>query len=585
MAHRSAYVFSLPEELLASLQYKTMSGKSNDEGSATGKRPKEDIRQSIGTQTCVLCDLNFPSVAEQRSHARSDFHNYNTKLKARRQKPVSENEFVRLIATLDESLSGSESSEDSESDDDDQIALLLKRHAQITDTEEAAEGQVEARSTIIWFTSPLLSEDEHLGVYRVLFSKQDLSEPVSALRRKQFSQTQGQNRHYFMCMLSGGHFAGMVISLQPKFSRGGEASPIILAQKTFHRYTTRRKQGGAQSANDNSKGNAHSAGSSLRRYNEAALTQEIRALLAEWRPLIQSAERIFIRATGSSNRRTLFGPYDNAVLTAKDERIKGMPFSTGRPTHAELLRAFAELTQTKSKTFVEMPLMAVTAQPAPPKKVAAPATKKSKQDEAAELHTAQLQGFIRRSKVPKLLAYLAENNLSPDFTFVPSGSTPIAFAAANNSAACVTALLKAGANPGGGAAAQRPYALATERQTKDAFRLARSQLGEDKWDWDAAGVPASLTAEEVEKRLKAERDDRAAADAAEKERREQELKRLREKDKPFEPVKKKEVKMTPEERRKEEAKGMTNEMRMKLEREKRARAAESRIKMLQGKKT
>ena len=41
-------------------------------------------------------------------------------------------------------------------------------------------------------------------------------------------------------------------------------------------------------------------------------------------------------------------------------------------------------------------------------------------------------------------------------------------------------------------------------------------------------------------------------------------------------------KLTAEERRREEARGMTDEMRMKLEREKRARAAEERMRRLQG---
>lgn len=39
----------------------------------------------------------------------------------------------------------------------------------------------------------------------------------------------------------------------------------MIAHKAFHRYVVRAKQGGAQSANDNAKGPAHSAGAALRR--------------------------------------------------------------------------------------------------------------------------------------------------------------------------------------------------------------------------------------------------------------------------------------------------------------------------------
>ena len=47
----------------------------------------------------------------------------------------------------------------------------------------------------------------------------------------------------------------------------------MVAHKTFHHYTVRRKQGGSQSSRD-SQGNApKSAGASLRRQQEAALAE------------------------------------------------------------------------------------------------------------------------------------------------------------------------------------------------------------------------------------------------------------------------------------------------------------------------
>ncbi|PQE17875.1 putative Found in Mitochondrial Proteome protein [Rutstroemia sp. NJR-2017a BBW] len=122
----------------------------------------------------------------------------------------------------------------------------------------------------------------------------------------------------------------MIVSLTPKQTKNSSTGPLtkeatVLAHKTFHRYTTRRKQGGAQSANDSAKGAAHSAGSSLRRYNEQALTDEVRLLLHDWKPMIDSSTLLFIRATGTTNRRTLFGPYDNQVLRQNDPRIRGFP--------------------------------------------------------------------------------------------------------------------------------------------------------------------------------------------------------------------------------------------------------------------
>ncbi|KAL9026462.1 MAG: hypothetical protein Q9196_004871, partial [Gyalolechia fulgens] len=166
----------------------------------------------------------------------------------------------------------------------------------------------------------------------------------------------------FLCMVGGGHFAGMIVSLAPKLGKNStgaeERQAMVIAHKTFHRYTTRRKQGGAQSSNDSAKGAAHSAGASIRRYNEAALESEIRALLTEWKALIDKSQLIFVRATGSSNRRTLFGPYEGQVLHHHDPRNRGFPFSTRRATQAELMRSFVELTRTKISELDEAALAA-----------------------------------------------------------------------------------------------------------------------------------------------------------------------------------------------------------------------------------
>lgn len=110
-------------------------------------------------------------------------------------------------------------------------------------------------------------------------------------------------RKWAMFMVAGGHFAGAVVQvsrpaeeqdLPAKAKAKAKTKPpkpkpetLILQHKTFHRYTSkygcrvyyhrtenplaRRKQGGSQSVNDNSKGAAISAGATLRRYGEQAL--------------------------------------------------------------------------------------------------------------------------------------------------------------------------------------------------------------------------------------------------------------------------------------------------------------------------
>jgi hypothetical protein len=547
---------------------------------------------------------------------------------------------------LEESISGSDEDEDSEDDASqsnanekgDMLATLLKKQANISPTghQEGAQSRKRERGAgkppLLWFNTPLLPPNTSLGIYRAIFTNAEQEEGydiISTIRNKQHAPiptskaTPKDSRienhqvekspHYFLSMIGGGHFAAMVVALSPKSGRKNamgveERQASVLAHKTFHRYTTRRKQGGAQSANDAAKGAAHSAGSTLRRYNEAALTNEIRALLAEWKPLIDSAELLFIRATGSTNRRTLYGPYDGQILRHSDPRNRGFPFNTRRATQAELMRAFVELTRAKVSRIDETALAAASAakqgQATSIKSDKSPSSfatnEVSKEEEAAISHTTQLQSLIRRSKAPAVLSYLSSNSLTPEFTFQPSETqqnhhapTPLHFAASTNSPAVVLALLtKMSADPtemnGEG---KTSFELAGDRATRDAFRVARAELGEGRWDWDRARAPPPLTKSEADNRGKRERAD---AEKKEAERRKAEMARLRDEQAA---VKQKEQQgsskrggrslalggeKTGAEKREEEAKGMTPEVRMKLERERRARAAEERIKKMRG---
>ncbi|EME83839.1 uncharacterized protein MYCFIDRAFT_65421 [Pseudocercospora fijiensis CIRAD86] len=660
LLQRPLYVFDLPEEILYTLQLKTQptappEPETPSPQPATPETPRPEDGAPSNATSCRLCGLTFASLLEQRSHVRSDFHSYNIKQKLRGKQAVTESEFEKLVQDLDESLSGSDSSDSEDESDgekkDSTLSALLKRQAKVThgDADDAPTKQPKRDSgkpPLLWFSTPKLPSNTSLAIYRAIFStsEQEHEEKlVDTIKQKQLAakpppnplqqkklekdeeeggvrlpasmmpkNTSAAGPHYFLCMIGGGHFAGMLVSLTPKLTKKAgqdDRSATVIAHKTFHRYTTRRKQGGSQSANDNAKGNAHSAGSSIRRYNEAALTQEVRELLAEWREMIDSAELLFIRATGSTNRRTLFGPYEGQVLNSRDARLRGFPFSTRRATQNELIRSFTELTRVKVATVDEAALArqaeeaahaAVKAEAAANGKPSTPKpAKPSKEDEEAALHTQQLQALIRRAKAPAMLSYIQSNSLSPDFRFFPldlnhHAPTPLHLAAASNSPACVTSLLvKAGADPsirnGDGKSA---FDIAGDRATRDAFRLARSQLGELKWPWDEAGVPAAISQADADARSAREKDEKAAESAAEKQRRQAELERIRKEDAEKQTAQKEKKfgkgsvlgkpVVTAEERRMEEARGMTDEMRMRLEREKRARAAEERMKRLQG---
>ena len=535
---------------------------------------------------------------------------------------------------MDESISGS-GSESSESEVDGEgrkestLNALLKRQAKLgqLNPQEEVTPQKRKRGSekppLIWFSTSLLDSNTSLGIYKALFtnSEQEQLDLVEVVRKKQLRSVSAKplsadnsngvplpstmtSPQIFLCMIGGGHFAGMVVSLAPKLAKQTtgieQRQAVVIAHKTFHRYTTRRKQGGGQSANDSAKGAAHSAGSSLRRYNEVALEQEIRALLAEWKDMIEDSQLIFVRATGSSNRRILFGPYHNQILRQNDPRNRTFPFSTKRATQAELMRAFVEITRVKVSEVDKVALAEAAAAAASQLEanhgasqanvpVAEAEAKPSKEEEAANFHTTQLQALIRRSKVPALLSYLANNSLTPNFLFQPPSTqanhhapTPLHLASSINNSAVVLALLtRAGGDPSEiNVDGKTAFDLAGERGTRDAFRLARSELGEEKWDWNTAHIPAPLSKAEVDQR---DEDERAEAGRAELERRKAEEVRLRKEVKVVDNGSKKAgrgvgaVEKTAEERREEDGRGMTPQMRMMVERERRARAAEARL--------
>ncbi|KAF7959679.1 hypothetical protein EAE96_001293 [Botrytis aclada] len=661
ITRRPLYVYDLPEDILSTLARKDDSDDSNDATYQADTNSPTDTTErviqtkpgDVGSKSCSLCGVTFYTVEDQKSHVRSDFHNYNLKQKIRGANAVTEIEFEKLVGDLDESLSGSDSS-DTEEDEEDggrketTLSSLLKKQAVIASTSNEFDDNPGLRkrtrgsgkAPMIWFRTPTMPKNTYLGIYRAIFTNEEIEKETpmhEVVQRKQLSpkpqikvpvNSEGvplpesyKGPHIFMCMIGGGHFAAMVVSLAPKQVKNPQATTgpltkeaVVLAHKTFHRYTTRRKQGGAQSANDSANGAAHSAGSSLRRYNEQALQDEVRQLLTSWKGMIDTSELLFIRATGTTNRRTLFGPYDDQVLKQNDPRIRGFPFSTKRATQNELMRSFVELTRVKILEVDEEALAAKRAailsaqQSLAAKKEAAAAAKPqpkklTEEEETALLHTSQLQSLIRRSKLPALLSYFQTNSVSPNFHFQPEeqnyhAPTPLHLAASLNSKLLVEGLLlKGNVDPTiKNGDEKTAFELCGERSTRDAFRVCRYELPSPKgYTWENANVPSGLSREEAGKR-----------DAREKE--EENKKKMEEKRIDDERLAKEEeererernlkgggkfssrggkgkivgagVQATGQEKRDQEMRDMTPEMKMRVERERRARAAEERMKRL-----
>ncbi|KAI8915473.1 hypothetical protein DFJ77DRAFT_430274 [Powellomyces hirtus] len=493
-----------------------------------------------------------------RAHFKSDWHRYNIKRKLQEKPPVSEDVFDELAEVS--------SIEASDSEDDDNAGA-----------ESKGPDVLQRESGSPFLLLPLGSDRMALRVYRELVTgkKRDELETSDVVKRLQDHVSPKKGAHWTLLMLAAGHFAGIVIDCK---------SGKTVAHKTFHRYTTRRKQGGAQNASDAAKGVANSAGSTLRRYNEQALKEEIRDLLTSWKTFLDESQLIFIRVA-PINRRALY--YDGSPLDSLGDRIRSFPFTTRRPTLGELNRCFKELTTAYLTKLEELraPPEPKASNPKPSEKKPDSSTTSLAKEPAVpvlEPELAKLVDFCKRGKADLILSFLQSNesiDVNKDLTDA-FGTSFLHVAASNDQPEAVDALLSAGADPTKGTEKknQRPYDVASSKETRDSFRRFVAKKP-DLWDWKAAHVPGPLTPEmeqqqkdkDREKKKKQKEKQKAynAAKAAATPPPEPEAPAVSSASK-----KAAFSKLTKTER---EAVGMTPERRAALDREKRALAAEARI--------
>lgn len=218
--------------------------------------------------SCSVCveQIIFKTQTEFNQHHKSDCHNLNIARQASGKPSISMQEFETGNFD-DESINGSDSS-------DEEDAPKIKNSS--------------------FYKFQIVNSKNCALIYKALFHNQDYSlERLTALKKG--------NATIAILALGAGHFAGAIFST---------SSQKAIVSKTFHRYTTRRKQGklitlypgGSQSANDQKSGAAKSAGAQIRRYNEQALQQDIHDLLRKWKQMLDECDLIFYRINPSSRK-------------------------------------------------------------------------------------------------------------------------------------------------------------------------------------------------------------------------------------------------------------------------------------------
>uniref|UniRef100_A0A061R5G9 Ankyrin repeat and zinc finger domain-containing protein 1-like n=1 Tax=Tetraselmis sp. GSL018 TaxID=582737 RepID=A0A061R5G9_9CHLO len=456
--------------------------------------------------TCLTCGVGtevaaFVSLDEQRQHFKSDWHRFNLKRKLGGRSPLSERCFEQLICSCEddvESISGSDTA---------------------SENEEGQSAVSDKQSNSRVFFS--VSDGCELGIWRCLLEQShSRQESGGGYLVPRFIKLCGLETvpRWMVVLASGGHFAAAVFQWERTKSAGSKGSTnaelSVVVHKTFHRYVVRAKAGTRQSTKDSTGKSIKSAGSAMRRANEAALAKDIRETLRLWREEIASVDLIFVHSS-RADTGTLFAGAD-APLSQRDPRVRRIPFATRRPTFAEAKRVAWSL----ARVWREEP---------PPADAGACAGEPS---EPLPLPGAALEGRERGSGPgdgPQgAAAAAAEDADSSPAGGASEGDPPAAVASGGGNGSSVTPLhaaaragdaeevrrlLESGADPcAADPRGRSPYAVALDRPTRDAFR--RFMAAEpDRWDYGLSGIPSALTAEmeEHQEARKAEKNERRKA--------------------------------------------------------------------------
>ncbi|CAJ2671123.1 unnamed protein product [Trifolium pratense] len=465
----------------------------------------DDIQNAVVSGprlTCNTCKAHFDSLQDQRSHFKSDIHRFNVKLTIAGKNIVKEEDFEDLTTDFVKDCDVSSIS-GSESDDDD--------------SENESRGQIEVRGKsgesfkqklficlqtgqrVSLWKSLIMNVSENVA-YEDEQVQKNLVERLKSLTVEPRDNT----RLRIVLLASGGHFAGCVFD-----------GDTVVAQKTFHRYVVRAKAGKKQSSKDASGRTVHSAGASLRRYNELALKKEVHELLAAWRPYFDASICIFIHAPSSS--RQLLYDGEKPCFT-NPQCVRNIAMIVRRPTLREAKRIYSQLTLVSYEAD-EKEILQSNQQDVVPTRIA-------KRNGTPPVSKVDMAGMDENNKAE---AGSSNKNDEPLISSndgseneLPVKSTPLHQAAQSGDSEKVMELLEQGLDPCiKDERGRTPYMLAPDKEVRNTFRrFMASNL--DKWDWNAAKVPSALTKEleESQAAKQAEKD-------AKKKARAKELKKLR----------------------------------------------------------
>ncbi|MFS7925476.1 putative transcription factor C2H2 family [Helianthus anomalus] len=464
-------IFKLPSNFTTSFRFiellsssSTTAIHNNTSHQIETTSEKNLIIHTTDRLTCNTCNYSFHSLHDQRSHFKSDFHRFNIKLSIAGKDTIKEDDFDEWSSNsllkdddIISSISGSEDEDNREFGGHGDLSRAL-----LGSTKQKVSIRLPNGESVSFWKCLLLGDDDKIRF------EHDLSGPIKdddtpfstageVIEKLLSVINEPRNNTCLRAILlaSAGHFAGCVFD-----------GNTVVTHKTFHRYVVRAKAGKKQSSEDAGGNVAHSAGASIRRHNELALTKDIRELLTSWKPYFDLSTAIFIHAP-SHNRKQLFTG-ENPCFRCQKHVIRHIPLTVQRPTFKEAQRLYKILTQISTEPDEEIsPVI--------------------KEDSTSTSVTENTNNNLE-------IENLSEDDRVKNVQRVHM-SSPLHEAAKAGNAEKVLELLEQGSDPCViDERGRTAYRLAAGKEVRNTFRRFMA-LNPDMWDWQAAKVPSPLTKE------------------------------------------------------------------------------------------
>lgn len=128
------------------------------------------------------------------------------------------------------------------------------------------------------------------GVWRALLFSEDADDAREDAHEAFRALVRDKHKPWVVILARGGHFAASAFDARAIDGEGDAPKAAATRHATARRYVVRAKAGGRQVSKDGGGKNIKSAGSSMRRANEAALEEDMRKTFREWRDVLEVRE-------------------------------------------------------------------------------------------------------------------------------------------------------------------------------------------------------------------------------------------------------------------------------------------------------